>query len=114
MARRNAEGRNDVMPGTLDMLILKTISIQPMHGYGIVQHIQLVSHEVLHVEEGTLYPALQRLQVKGYIESEWLTTPNNRRARYYRLTVAGRKQLAIEESIFDEMVKAVTRVLRTV
>src|SRR4029079_3968434 len=85
--------RQELLPGTLDMLILKSLSIGVMHGYGIAQHIRTVSGEVLHVEEGSLYPALQRLQVQGLIDSEWGHSANNRRARYYRLTRGGRQDL---------------------
>src|SRR6185312_6211905 len=88
--------RADVLPGTLDMLILKTLTITPMHGYGIAQHIQQVSREAIQVEEGSLYPSLQRMQVKGWLTSEWGQSPTGRRARYYRLTAAGKKQLGAE------------------
>ena len=81
--------RQELLPGTLDMLILKTLSRQVMHGYGIAEHIRQVSADVLRVEEGSLYPALQRLQLQGLIASEWGHSANNRRARYYRLTAAG-------------------------
>ncbi|HEX8717861.1 MAG TPA: PadR family transcriptional regulator [Gemmatimonadaceae bacterium] len=104
--------RTDMLPGTLEMLILKTLSLGPLHGYGIAQHIQRVSQEVLNVEEGSLYPALQRMQVKGWISSEWKQTPTRRRARYYRLTAAGRKQLGVETSGFRELILAITRVLQ--
>ena len=104
--------RQELLPGTLDMLILKSLSIGVMHGYGIAQHIRTVSGEVLHVEEGSLYPALQRLQIQGLIDSEWGHSANNRRARYYRLTPAGRKQLAAQTSRWDEIVRAVNRILR--
>ena len=106
-------GKRDLLPGTLEMLILKTLSMQPMHGYGIAQHIQRVSHDVLRVEEGSLYPALQRMRQKGWIKPEWRQTPNNQRARYYSITAAGRKQLGVEEAGFDELVSAVTRVMRS-
>jgi transcriptional regulator len=104
--------RTDMLPGTLEMLILKTLSLGPLHGYGIAQHIQRVSQEVLNVEEGSLYPALQRMQVKGWISSEWKQTPTRRRARYYRLTAAGRKQLGVETSGFRELILAITRGLQ--
>ena len=90
---KNTRGRQELLPGTLDMLILKSLSIGVMHGYGIAQHLRTVSGEVLHVEEGSLYPALQRLQIQGLIDSEWGHSVNNRRARYYRLTRAGRRAL---------------------
>src|SRR5256885_15782853 len=98
MGKRSA--RQELLPGTLDMLILKTLSIGVMHGYGISQHIQTVSGAVLHVEEGSLYPALQRLQIQGLVASEWGHSANNRRARYYRLTRTGRKALGEAESRF--------------
>jgi transcriptional regulator len=104
--------RTDMLPGTLEMLILKTLSLGPLHGYGIAQHIQRVSQEVLNVEEGSLYPALQRMQVKGWISSEWKQTPTRRRARNYRRTAAGRKQLGVETSGFRELILAITRVLQ--
>jgi PadR family transcriptional regulator, regulatory protein PadR len=104
--------REDLLPGTLDMLILKTLSLGVMHGYGIAQHIRTVSGEVLHVEEGSLYPALQRLQLQGLVESEWGHSVNNRRARYYRLTRAGRKALGEAESSFERLIGAITRVMK--
>jgi PadR family transcriptional regulator PadR len=107
-------GRQELLPGTLDMLILKTLSIGVMHGYGIAQHIKTVSGEVLHVEEGSLYPALQRLQLQGLVASEWGHSANNRRARYYRLTRGGRKALGEAESGFDRLIAAITRVMRPV
>ena len=91
----NKKTRQDLLPGTLDMLILKSLTRGVMHGYGIVEHIRTMSDEVLKVEEGSLYPALQRLQLQGLIDSEWGHSVNNRRARYYRLTAAGRKQLGV-------------------
>jgi transcriptional regulator len=105
--------RNELLPGTLEMLILKTLSIEPMHGYGIAQHIQMLSADVLTVEEGSLYPALQRMRVKGWVSAEWKTSANNRRARYYTLTAAGRKQLGVEESRFAQMFGAIMRVMKT-
>src|SRR6476469_5962143 len=104
--------RQDLLPGTLDMLILKTLSIGVMHGYGVAQHIRTVSGEVLHVEEGSLYPALQRLQIQGLVDSEWGQSANNRRARYYRLTRAGRRALGDAESSFDRLVSAIGRVMK--
>jgi PadR family transcriptional regulator PadR len=109
---RNAGGRQELLPGTLDMLVLKTLTIGVMHGYGIAQHIRQVSGEVLHVEEGSLYPALQRLQLQGLVASEWGHSANNRRARYYRLTRAGRKALGDAESSFDRLIAAIGRVMR--
>jgi len=104
--------RSDVLPGTLDLLIMKTLSLSPMHGYGIAQHIQRISRDALRVEEGSLYPALQRMQLKGWVSSEWKQSPTGRRARYYRITAAGRRQLGQEESEFHRSVAAIARVLR--
>lgn len=103
----------EVLPGTLDMLILKTLTLGANHGYGIAQHIRQTSREALQLEEGSLYPALQRLQLNGWVESEWGTSANNRRARFYRLTAAGRKQLGIEASNFEKMIAAISRVMQT-
>jgi PadR family transcriptional regulator, regulatory protein PadR len=105
--------RNELLPGTLDMLILKTLTLGRMHGYGIAQRIQQVSREVLQVEEGSLYPALQRLLVNAWVEAEWGTSENNRRARYYKLTSAGRKQLGAEVASFQQSIAAILRVLET-
>jgi PadR family transcriptional regulator PadR len=102
----------DLLPGTLDLLILKTLSLGSMHGYGIAQHIGRLSAEALKVEEGSLYPALQRLKLKGLVKAEWRTTPTKRRARYYELTAAGRRQLAHEVTAFEQVVAAVRSVLR--
>ena len=112
MARDRTPSKSELLPGTLDMLILKTLTLEPMHGYGIAQHIQRLSHDVLQVEEGSLYPALQRMQLKGWVTSAWGKTPTNRRARYYRLTTAGRKRLAQELTDFDRVLLAITRVMR--
>jgi transcriptional regulator len=109
---KNKRDRQELLPGTLDMLILKTLSRDVMHGYGIAEHIRQMSDEVLHVEEGSLYPALQRLQLQGLIASEWGHSINNRRARYYRLTRAGRRQLGESESSFARLIDAITRVMR--
>ncbi len=105
--------RRDLLPGTLDMLVLRTLSVQPMHGYAIARHIQRLSGDVLRVEEGSLYPALQRMRQKGWVKAEWRQSPNNQRARYYTITAAGRKQLGAQESGFDELVAAIARVMRT-
>jgi PadR family transcriptional regulator, regulatory protein PadR len=102
----------DVLQGTLDMLILKTLAHGPQHGYGIAVHVQQVSDEALRVEEGSLYPALHRIEQAGWISSEWGTSENNRRAKYYRLTAVGRKQLAKEEETWDRLTQAVSKVLR--
>ena len=107
-----ASGKRDLLPGTLDLLILRTLSVSPMHGYGIAQHIKRLSRDVLHVEEGSLYPALQRLRQRGWLKAEWRRTPNNQRARYYTITAKGREQLGEEEAGFGELVAAIQRVLR--
>jgi PadR family transcriptional regulator len=104
--------RSPLLPGTLDLLILKTLSVGSAHGYGIARHIHRLSREALRVEEGSLYPALQRMQVKGWVASEWKESPTGREARYYTLTAAGRKQLGVEEATFMKSVAATTRVLR--
>jgi transcriptional regulator len=106
--------RTELLPGTLDMLILKTLdrSSEPMHGYGIAQYIKKTSHEVLRVEEGSLYPALQRLALKGWVRTEWGQSENNRRARFYKLTNAGRKQLKQEEADFERVLGAILRVMQ--
>ena len=100
-----------LLAGTLDLLILKTLSIGPAHGYAIAQHIHRLSNDALRVEEGSLYPALQRMQVKGWLASETKRSPTGRQARYYRLTPAGRKQLVSEEKAFRASVSATTLVL---
>jgi transcriptional regulator len=105
--------RTELMPGTLGMLILKTLTLGALHGYGIAQHIKQVSDTVLSVEEGSLYPALQRLLVQGYVKAEWKQSETNRRARYYSLTPAGKKELGIQVSQFEELVAAIGRVLLT-
>ena len=102
----------DLIPGTLDLLILKTLSRAPLHGYGIAQSIKRMSDDVLVVEEGSLYPALQRLLLRGWVDGEWKTTETNRRARFYTLTAAGRKQLEAEREEFERLVTAIQRVLK--
>lgn len=104
--------KNDLMPGTLDLLILTTLKRAPMHGYGIALAIKRLSDEVLTVEEGSLYPALQRLLLQGWVKAEWKMTETNRRARFYTLTAAGRKQLGVELSEFEQMIAAIGRVLQ--
>ena len=104
--------RRDLLPGTLDMLILKTLTAQAMHGYGIAQHLKRLSDEVIQVEEGSLYPALQRMRQKGWIKAEWRQTPNNQRARYYTVTPGGRRHLGDEETGYAELIKAIGRVMR--
>jgi transcriptional regulator len=101
----------ELLPGTLDLLILRTLRRGSMHGYGIAQHLRVTSDDVLQVGESSLYPALQRLLVNGWITGEWGLSDNNRRARYYSLTAAGRKRLAVERKGFDQMVLAIQRVL---
>jgi PadR family transcriptional regulator PadR len=103
----------DVMQGTLDMLVLKAVSLAPMHGWGITQRIEQVTGSVLRVNPGALYPALERLQDRGWITAEWSTTENGRRAKYYRLTARGRKQLGQEAESWRRMAAAVEAVLRT-
>ena len=107
------EARTEIPPGTLYMLILKTLMrLGPMHGYGIARHIQQISEDVLTVEEGSLYPALQRMLIKGWLAAEWKQSENNRRARFYRLTPAGRKQLAAEMAEFERVMGAIARVIQ--
>lgn len=107
--------RDEIPPGTLYLLILKTLARSgEMHGYEIANSIQRVSDDVLQVEEGSLYPALQRMLIKGWVTAEWGVTAENRRARYYRLTAAGRKQLSVELSQFERVIGAITRVIEAV
>jgi PadR family transcriptional regulator PadR len=109
-----AKPQNDVLQGTLALLVLKTLARGSKHGYGITLHIQMVSKDVLRVEEGSLYPALHRMEQEGWISAEWGTTENNRRARYYQLTSKGRKQLAEEEKSWAQLTEAVAHVLQFV
>jgi PadR family transcriptional regulator PadR len=104
--------KSELLPGTLDMLILKTLARAPLHGYGIALSIKRLSDDVLTVEEGSLYPALQRLLLQRWVKAEWKKTETNRRARYYSLTVLGRKQLGLELSQFEQMMAAIGRVLQ--
>jgi PadR family transcriptional regulator, regulatory protein PadR len=104
---------SDLLPGTLELLILKAVATGPKHGYAIVEHLRQTSEDVLRVGESALYPALQRLLLHGWVRAEWGASENNRRARYYALTAAGRKQLTAEEQQFDRMIRAVQRVLRS-
>jgi len=104
--------RAELLPGTLAMLVLKTLTVGTMHGYAIAQHIERLSEDVLRVQEGTLYPALQMMEVKGWVRSEWKLTPTKRRARYYSITAAGRKQLAQEAREFERVIAAVGRVMQ--
>ena len=103
----------DLLPGTLDLLVLRILAGDSMHGYGIAQRLKLLSSDVLQVGESSLYPALQRLLLNGYLDAEWAPSENNRRARYYTITKAGRKQLAAERKEFDQLVAAIQRVLQT-
>lgn len=105
--------KRELLPGLLDMMILKTLTIQSMHGYGIAQHLRKSSQEVICVEEGSLYPALQRMRQKGWIKAEWAQTPNNQRARYYTITALGRRELGEQEVGFADLFAAVRRVMRT-
>jgi PadR family transcriptional regulator PadR len=105
--------RTEIPPGTLYLLILKTLERNSCHGYGIAERIQQLSDDVLKVEEGSLYPALQRMLIKGWVVAEWRQSENNRRARYYQLTPAGRKQLGLELSEFQKVMAAITRVIQT-
>lgn len=102
---------SSLLQGTLELLVLKTLSLEPMHGWGIAQRIQQMSREVFQVNQGSLYPALQRMKRKGWIRSEWRSSENNRRARYYMLTAAGEKQLGIERKEFERSASAVFQVL---
>ena len=103
----------DFLPGTLEMLILQTLSRGSNHGYGISQHIQQVSKEALKIGEGSLYPALQRLLINDYVVAEWGHSENNRKARFYKLTAAGRKRLAQEKRSFDALLSGIARVMET-
>jgi transcriptional regulator len=113
MAKRSAEAatRSEVLKGTLDLLILHTLTLERMHGYAIVRHIKRLTDEALNVEAGSLYPALERLQKKGWLTSRWEASPTGRQARYYTITAAGRKQLSEERSGYDRAVWAIERVL---
>jgi len=108
-----SEKSSELLPGTLDLLILKTLARGRMHGYGIAQHLKIVSGDVLQVGESSLYPALQRLLLNGWVKGEWGASENNRRARYYTLTAAGRKQLDAERRELDRMILAIQQVLES-
>ena len=108
-----ARSTPDLLPGTLDLLVLRVLSSDTLHGYGIAQRLKTLSRDVLVVGESSLYPALQRLLLNGYVDAEWGPSENNRRARFYTLTKAGRKYLAAERAEFDELVTAIQRVLET-
>lgn len=106
-------GRVEIPPGTLYVLVLRSLDqLGPTHGYGIAEHIHRMSNSVLQVEEGSLYPALQRMLIKGWVKAEWGTSENNRRARYYRLTPAGRKQMGDEVAEFNHVMEAILRVIQ--
>jgi len=109
----NREVAPDLLPGTLDLLILKVLVRGPLHGYAIVERLKSISDDVLQVGESSLYPALQRLLLNGWVDAEWGASENNRRARYYTLTAAGRKQLASEREEFNRLIAAIQKVLQT-
>lgn len=111
--KEKRENPGDLLQGTLDLLILKTLARGPMHGYGVAEWLHQTSKDVLRVEEGALYPALHRLELRGLLASEWGTSDNNRRAKFYSLTAAGRKQLAQETEYWRRMSGAVARILQT-
>jgi PadR family transcriptional regulator, regulatory protein PadR len=103
--------KSDLLPGTLDMLVLQTLSLGPLHGYAIAQHIERTSSDVFRVEQGSLYPALERLLAAGWVTAKWGVSPTGRKARYYTLTASGRRQLGQEISEFDKLTLAIARVL---
>jgi transcriptional regulator len=105
------DSKSDLIPGTLDMLVLRTVSLGALHGYAIAQHIERLSNDVLRVEQGSLYPALERLQRDGLVTSKWGKSPTGRKARYYTITASGRKRLGEEISDFDKLALAIDRVL---
>jgi transcriptional regulator len=111
MARKEAQERTDLLQGTLDLLILRTLLFGPMHGHGIAHSIESATEDVLKIDHGSLYPALHRLTRRGWITSAWGLSANNRRAKYYRLTSSGRKQLTIETSKWEKLSEAIARVL---
>ena len=106
-----ADSRLDLLQGTLDMLLLKVLQLEPLHGYAIARRVQQLSEDALRVEEGSLYPALHRIEERGFVESDWGTSENNRRAKYYRLTRAGRKRLEAEAGEWKRLSLAITRVM---
>ena len=108
-----ANARTDLMQGTLELMILKTLSRDAMHGYGIAQRIHEAADDLLKIEDGSLYPALYRMEERGWIKSEWGLSENNRRAKFYKLTRAGRKQLDAEASNWERVSKAIARILQT-
>ena len=108
-----AKPPSEILPGTLDMLILRVLARESLHGYGVAQRLKDLSEDVLQVGESSLYPALQRLLLNGYVKAEWASSANNRRARYYTLTALGKKYLATERANFDRYISAIHRVLQT-
>ncbi len=108
-----AHDQSELLQGTLELMVLKTLSLEPLHGWGISHRIRQMSKDVFHVNQGSLYPALQRMQSKGWIRSEWRTTENNRRARYYITTTAGKRELARERSQWERSAAAVNWVLNS-
>jgi len=108
-----AKARTDLMQGTLELLILKTLSRDAMHGYGIAQRIHEAADDLLKIEDGSLYPALYRMEERGWVTSEWDVSENNRRAKFYKLTKAGRKQLEAESANWDRVSQAISRILQT-
>lgn len=114
LKKRSNSGKTDLLQGTLDMLVMQTLQLGPAHGYTIASVIARRSDDVLQVEQGSLYPALQRLEDRGWIASFWGTSENNRKARYYRLTPAGKRQLLEESSRWEQLVRAIARVMRPV
>jgi transcriptional regulator len=112
MGTRTRSAGGELLPGTLDMLVLKTLSRGPLHGYAIAQSIQRTSDDVLRVEEGALYPALHKLEVRGWLLAEWGLSENNRRAKFYRLSALGRRELERESAYWDRVAAAVTRVMQ--
>ena len=106
-----ADSRLDLLQGTLDMLLLKALQLEPLHGYAIARRVQQLSEDALRVEEGSLYPALHRIEERGFVESDWGISENNRRAKYYRLTRAGRKRLEAEAGEWKRLSLAITRVM---
>ena len=109
---KKIEPKSDLLQGTLDLLILRTLSLGPMHGWGISQRIQQISRDVLQVNQGSLYPALARLEVAGWLDAKWGTSENNRQAKFYSLTKAGERQLEVETANWERLSAAVARVLR--
>jgi transcriptional regulator len=114
MTRKEIQERTDLLQGTLDLLILRTLLFGPMHGHGIAHSIEGATEDVLKIDHGSLYPALHRLTRRGWITSEWGVSENNRRAKFYRLTASGRKQLTIETTKWEKLSEAIARVLKSV